>query len=123
MSDCPKKGEVSDLCPRGICQGYGKESIAGGSRLLDLCTLQGDEIRNHYCDATKRDWDGPYAPYCWRFQGAALADLKTVAEGLAEALCELTDIVQGIIDGECRPDSFTLQPARDALAAWKEAQP
>ena len=36
--------------------------------------------------------------------------------GVVEALSELVDLMQGVIDGEYTPDSFTLQPARAALA-------
>lgn len=31
------------------------------------------------------------------------------------ALSELTDLMQGVIDGDYKPDSFTLQPAHAAL--------
>lgn len=37
-------------------------------------------------------------------------------EKLRETLSELVDLMQGVIDGEYKPDSFTLQPARDALS-------
>lgn len=41
--------------------------------------------------------------------------------GVVEALTELVDLMQGVIDGEYMPDSFTLQPARAALAQQPEA--
>ena len=34
---------------------------------------------------------------------------------LRAALEELTDLMQGVIEGDYKPDSFTLQPAREAL--------
>ena len=78
---CPQKGDVSDLCDRGICQGYGKASQAGGSRLIDLCALT-----SNLCDATKREWDGPLSPYCWRYQRARAEAWKADAERLASDL-------------------------------------
>ena len=84
MGECPKRGEVSDLCPLGVCLGYGRESIAGGSRLIDHCALA-----HRQCDATKREWDGPLSPYCWRYQEhgrkAAEAKVKTLVEALKKA--------------------------------------
>ena len=112
MSECPKKGDVSDLCPRGICQGYGQESIAGGSRYIDRCT-----VTDKQCDATQRDWDGPYSPYCYRFQLSALADLRMVAEGLAEAL-NATGLGR---HHRRKPD--WMDEALDAYDAWKKAHP
>jgi hypothetical protein len=44
-------------------------------------------------------------------------------EQLRAALSELTDLMQGVIDGDYRPDSFTLQPARAALTATKREEP
>lgn len=43
-------------------------------------------------------------------------------DGLVEALQELRDLMQGVIDGEYAPDSFTLQPADAALAAHRAQQ-
>jgi hypothetical protein len=43
------------------------------------------------------------------------AKLIAVAPEMYEALSELHDIVNGIIEGDYQPDSFTLQPARLAL--------
>ena len=82
MGACPKKGDVSDLCPLGVCQGYGKESIAGGSRLLDRCTMM-----DSFCDAHLRDWDGPLFPFCWRFQAAG----REAAEALVKVLVEAVE--------------------------------
>jgi len=44
------------------------------------------------------------------------AQLIAAAPDMYEALTELIDIVQGILDGDYKPDSFTLQPARYAIA-------
>jgi hypothetical protein len=43
--------------------------------------------------------------------------------GVVEALSELVDLMQGVIDGEYKPDSFTLQPARAALAQQPSVAP
>lgn len=37
------------------------------------------------------------------------------APAMYEALSELVDLMQAVIDGDYTPDSFTLQPARAAL--------
>jgi len=37
-------------------------------------------------------------------------------EDVCEALSELSELMQGVIDGDYEPDSFTLQPAEHALA-------
>ncbi len=34
---------------------------------------------------------------------------------MREVLLELVDLMQGVIDGEYKPDSFTLQPAKNIL--------
>ncbi len=39
---------------------------------------------------------------------------------LREAISELRDLVQGIMDGDYTPDSFTLQPADNALGNSSE---
>ena len=46
----------------------------------------------------------------------AVALESSAPVGVVEALSELVDLMQGVIDGEYTPDSFTLQPARAALA-------
>lgn len=38
-----------------------------------------------------------------------------MADDILAALIELTDLMQGVIDGDYIPDSFTLQPAHAAL--------
>lgn len=43
------------------------------------------------------------------------ACLIAAAPELLEALKELTILMQGVIDGDYKPDSFTLQPAKDAI--------
>ena len=91
MAECPQKGDVSDLCPKGICQGYGRESIAGGSRLIDLCTLT-----DKHCDATGRDGDGPLFPYCWRWQEHSAEAWKADAGRLAEGLASCRDYLAAL---------------------------
>ena len=91
MAECPQKGDVSDLCPKGICQGYGPESQAGGSRLLDLCTLT-----QKCCDATKRDWDGPLSPYCWRYRADRAEAWEQMAGRLAEGLASCRDYLAAL---------------------------
>lgn len=52
----------------------------------------------------------------WREKCAGLEDENA---RFREALSELTDLMQGVIDGDYTPDSFTLQPARDTLGKDK----
>lgn len=49
----------------------------------------------------------------------ANARLIAAAPELLEALTELADLVDAIREGEYRPDSFTTQPARAAIAKAK----
>lgn len=49
-------------------------------------------------------------------QHQKLAAEQAYAERIREALSELVDLVGDMISGEYTPDSFTLQPARQALA-------
>lgn len=49
----------------------------------------------------------------------AMIQLEADNKRLREALVELVDLMQGVIDGEYTPDSFTLQPARAALGEVK----
>lgn len=44
------------------------------------------------------------------------AHLIAAAPELYGALSELADLMQGAIEGDYKPDSFTLQPASEALA-------
>ena len=46
-----------------------------------------------------------------------MRNLKAENEALREALEELAGLMQGVIDGDYKPDSFTLQVANAALAA------
>jgi hypothetical protein len=46
----------------------------------------------------------------------ANAHLIAAAPELYEALDELADLMQGVIDGDYKPDSYTLQVAKVALA-------
>ena len=41
--------------------------------------------------------------------------LRDENERLQEVLSELVDLMQGVIEGDYKPDSFTLQPARQLL--------
>lgn len=45
--------------------------------------------------------------------------LKDVEE-LVECLDELTDLMEDVKNGEYKPDSFTTQPARIAMAKWNQ---
>ena len=46
----------------------------------------------------------------------ANANLISAAPDMYEALSELIELVGGILEGNYKPDSFTLQPARFAIA-------
>jgi hypothetical protein len=59
---------------------------------------------------TRNAWPG-YAT-----ESIANGLLIAAAPDLLEALSELADLVDGILVGDYKPDSFTLQPARAALA-------
>ena len=51
------------------------------------------------------------------------AELKRVADKLAEALRELTEIVGAHLEGvDVQMDSFTLQPANAALREWEQTK-
>ena len=57
----------------------------------------------------------------WEVERAKLNhDAEQNVAALVEALEELIDLVEDIRDGSYIPDSFTLQPARAALAAYRE---
>ncbi len=56
--------------------------------------------------------------YSFGFQAGA-AEVLAMAERLAEALDELRDLMEGVREGDYRPDSFTCQPAKQALADWE----
>lgn len=49
-------------------------------------------------------------------QALELEHLRSINAELLAALQELADLMDGIIDGSYRPDSFTTQPARAAIA-------
>jgi hypothetical protein len=49
-------------------------------------------------------------------EALANAHLVAASPDLLEALEELSDLMQGVIDGDYKPDCLTLQPARAAIA-------
>jgi len=49
-------------------------------------------------------------------EGKANAQLIAAAPEMYDALKELVDLVEGIMLGDYKPDSFTLQPARFAIS-------
>ena len=51
----------------------------------------------------------------WSNPVEANAHLIAAAPEMYEALSELVDLVEGIISGDYKPDSFTTQPGRKAL--------
>lgn len=52
-----------------------------------------------------------------RFAEAVRSKHATDSAQAVDALCELCLLMQGVIDGTYKPDSFTLQPAIAALEA------
>lgn len=48
------------------------------------------------------------------------AQLEADNKRLREALDDLASCMTGVIEGDYIPDSFTLQPAREALAATEQ---
>ena len=69
------------------------------------------------------DWygstSGPWSledPYGTATQFIASTPAREHAEELVEALRELMDLMDGVIEGEYEPDSFTNQPGRFLLS-------
>ena len=52
----------------------------------------------------------------WSELRQQLAESQAREQGLREALSELIDLVGDMVSGEYKYDSFTLQPAREALS-------
>lgn len=52
-----------------------------------------------------------------QFAEAVRSKCLTDSAQAVDSLCELCALMQGVIDGTYAPDSFTLQPAMNALAA------
>lgn len=50
------------------------------------------------------------------FAATPAAPGEAAVPSIRDALAELVDLMQGVIDGNYEPDSFTLQPARAALS-------
>jgi len=75
---------------------------------FDICTIcqhqdnKGKCTKPGYCCDTSEDF--------------IFKPVYAAAPDMYEALKELVDLMQGVIDGDYKPDSFTLQPARQALA-------
>ena len=49
-----------------------------------------------------------------------IQQLRTQVAALREALSELADLMDAVCEGEYKPDSFTTQPARKALATGEK---
>jgi len=62
----------------------------------------------HYYDLGKQAWKAM----------PAIAAMYDANKELREVLLELCDLMDGVINGDYKPDSFTLQPARAALAKY-----
>lgn len=66
---------------------------------------------------------GGSTPVCKMYPGFKWYEgnkiLIAAAPDLLEALEELSNLMQGVIDGTYKPDSFTFQPAKHAIAKAK----
>lgn len=58
----------------------------------------------------------PIADICRQPDAEQSARLISAAPDMYEALSEMVDLMEDVISGDYKPDSFTCQPARDALA-------
>lgn len=68
-----------------------------------------------HCPSCRNEQKDNHEPDCQLSQALSTAE-QAYAERIREALSELVDLVGDMISGEYTPDSFTLQPARQALA-------
>ena len=72
-------------------------------------------------EAVKRDADEPGGRGISGYTSARLSDARAAidapADGVREALKELADLMDDVVAGAYKPDSFTTQPARIALAS------
>ena len=113
-ADRLNEGEMSKLMP-GTCE------IPANRK---ACELKGGESLCAWCAY----WHPDQSVYGLRLRWTWEPDLVSCAELIkalwpegVEALKELSDIVQGMAEGESyQPDSFTGQPARLALASLEE---
>lgn len=81
----------------------------------------GSTICDLYTMSHPKEWStangGPSKPIPFLAEMAdPNARLIAAAPNLLEALTELSDLMDGVMNGSYKPDSFTLQPARAAIA-------
>ena len=93
----------------------------GGAEVITAYAPEGVRAHGYGCgnDFIADLNDGEYHEYYDRAEQEANARLIAAAPELLEALEELADLVDDLVDGIYRPDSFTTQPARAAIAKAK----
>jgi hypothetical protein len=117
---------IPNLDPRqAFCRGFD----AGYSHSAPLASHTGEAEPVRECGNSECGWKGttnrmlgsigPLCPDCGETTEAAAttaAPGEAAVPSIRDALAELVDLMQGVIDGNYEPDSFTLQPARAALS-------
>lgn len=88
--------------------------------MTDIVERLNSDADNEFYYAWAQDF---YHEDILREAAAEITRLRERVAELEDVLLELSDLMDGVIEGDYKPDSFTTQPARSVLRARMNKEP